>query len=163
MIRPIETRDVAEVAQIYNYYIQNTVVSFEEELLEPEAKQSRITKVIDSGFPWLVAEDKGSVVGYCYAFSWNSRSAYQHTAEITVYLKHNETGKGWGSKLYEALFAALGEKGIRTVIGGIALPNSASIALHEKLGMVKVAHFRNIGYKFEQWHDVAYWQGELTP
>lgn len=72
------------------------------------------------------------------------------------------TGQGWGSKLYTALFSALEENNIHTVIGGIALPNEASISLHEKFGLRKVAHFEEVGFKFNRWIDVGYWQKKLV-
>ncbi len=121
----------------------------------------RIQKVTGSSLPWLVAEDGGVVIGYAYAGKWNVRSAYRHTVESTVYLSHSSVSKGWGIGLYTALFDRLRQKSIHTVIGGITLPNPASVALHEKFGMKKVAHFSEVGYKFGQWLDVGYWQTEL--
>lgn len=162
MIRRVRSGDIEAVAAIYNYYILNTAVSFEEVPVPVNEMKSRIDKVITAGFPWLVAEEDGRMIGYAYAGQWNVRTAYRHTAEVTVYLSHLNTSRGWGTKLYEALFAELKKMSIRMVIGGIALPNPASVALHEKFGMVKVAHYKEVGYKFSQWIDVAYWQKELT-
>jgi len=108
-----------------------------------------------------VVEEDGLVCGYAYATQWNKRAAYRKTAEVSVYLSHLATGKGLGSRLYEALFTQLREKQLHIVIGGVTLPNPASIALHEKFGMKKVAHFEQVGYKFGQWLDVGYWQVSL--
>lgn len=162
MIRKMQSADIAAIVEIYNYYISNTVVSFEEEPVSADEMKGRVEKVASAGLPWLVALDGRQVVGYAYACQWNARSAYKHSAEISVYLSHLETSKGWGSQLYEALFAELKKISIHMVIGGIALPNPASVALHEKFGMEKVAHYKEVGYKFGQWIDVGYWQKTIS-
>ena len=115
-------------------------------------------KVRDAGFPWLVAQEGGEVVGYAYAGSWNVRSAYRYSVEITVYLEPGTEAKGIGSMLYEVLFPQLIAGGYRVAMAGISLPNEASVALHEKFGMRKVAHFSEVGHKFQRRIDVAYWQ-----
>lgn len=154
------------MAAIYNHYIANTVVSFEETPLNYAEMQARVNSVLEAGYPWLVVEtgeeDNNRLLGYAYAYQWNPRSAYRRTAEMTIYLAQGETGKGWGSSLYQALMTRLHAKGIRTVIGGVSLPNPASEALHESLGFTKVAHFADVGYKFDQWWDVGYWQRQLA-
>lgn len=162
MIRKIEAQDIASVAEIYNYYIANTVISFEEEQVSVCDMSDRVEKVAMTSFPWLVAEDNGKMVGYAYANQWKDRSAYKHSAEVTVYLSHLSCSQGWGARLYGALFSELKEMSIHTVIAGIALPNAASIALHEKFSMEKVAHFANIGFKFNEWVDTGYWQVKLS-
>ncbi|MBO6586231.1 MAG: N-acetyltransferase [Gracilimonas sp.] len=161
MIRPVQPEDTYALTDIYNYYILDTTVTFEEEKITPEEIQSRIHKVESSALPWLVAEEQDKKVGYAYATKWKERSAYRHSVEISVYVDHNRQGNGWGTKLYQALFTELQKKDIHLAIGGITLPNDASIALHEKFGMEKVAHFKEIGYKFGQWLDVGYWQKRL--
>ncbi len=93
-----------------------------------------------------------------YAVLWKARSAYRFSVEITVYVAPGMAGRGIGSMLYSHLFAALQPLGVHAVIGGIALPNEASIALHEKFGMEKVAHFQQVGFKFNRWIDVGYWE-----
>ena len=163
MIRKIETKDFEAVAEIYNYYILNTVVTFEETEVDSDEIGKRVRKVNDLGFPWLVAVDNECVVGYAYATKWNERSAYKHSCEVTVYLKENCRSKGWGTKLYSDLFAHLPLENSHAVLAGITLPNSLSVALHEKYGMQKVAHFSEVGYKFGQWLDVGYWQIKKIP
>src|SRR4029450_10891594 len=108
--------------------------------------------------PCLVAESGAGVVGYAYATKWKARSAYRFSVETTVYLAAGLGRRGLGSRLYEELFRVLKEKGVHAAIGGIALPNDASVALHEKFGMRKVAHFEQVGFKFGKWVDVAYWE-----
>ena len=158
MIRNAELDDAKFIAEIYNYYIQNTIVTFEEELVTASSVSERIGELKALNLPWLVAEDKGEVVGYAYASKWGGRCAYRHSVEATVYLNHNLQSKGWGTKLYSALFETLKERSVHVVIGGISLPNDASVALHEKFGMEKVAHFKEVGFKFGEWVDVGYWQ-----
>lgn len=105
-----------------------------------------------------MAEEGGEIVEYAYATPWRSRSGYRFSAEITVYVAPEHGGRGIGSKLYADLFPLIQTRRIHAVMGGIALPNDASIALHEKFGMRKVAHFEAAGFKFNRWIDVGYWQ-----
>jgi L-amino acid N-acyltransferase YncA len=161
MVRHAKASDVDALSAIYNYYILNTVVTFEEQPISALEMLSRITEVTDAGLPWLVAEQNQETVGFAYASKWKGRCAYRHSVEVTVYLSHSITAKGIGSALYAELFKCLKEKSIHVVLGGISLPNVASIALHEKFSMSKVAHFEEVGYKFGDWVDVGYWQGKL--
>lgn len=161
MIRPVQPKDISDITNIYNYYVRETTVTFEEEEVNAGDITTRINKVESAELPWMVAEDQNEIVGYAYATKWKERSAYRHSVEISVYVDHNRQGNGWGTKLYQALFTELQKKDIHLAIGGITLPNDASIALHEKFGMEKVAHFKEIGFKFGQWLDVGYWQKRL--
>lgn len=161
MIRLAEMSDAAAIAAIYNPYITHTTITFEEQTLSPEQIAQRIRDIHAAGLPWLVAEESGQVVGYAYASPWKARSAYRHSVEVSVYLHDRAQGQGWGSRLYEALFSALQERQVHVAIGGIALPNPGSIALHEKFGMKQVARFEQVGFKFGQWLDVGYWQKVL--
>lgn len=161
MIRPAEPRDAEAIAAIYNHYIVNTVITFEEKPVTAQDMAERIKEIGSAHLPWLVVEEDGAIVGYAYASKWKGRSAYRYSVECSVYLSPSSVSKGWGTKLYDALFAVLREQSIHVVIGGIALPNPASVALHEKLGMKKVAHFSDVGCKFERWLDVGYWQMTL--
>lgn len=92
---------------------------------------------------------------------WHARSAYRFCAEVTVYLDPDHTRGGIGSKLYDQLFPILKARVIHTAIGEITLPNEASFALHEEFGFSKVAHFKEVGFKFDRWLDVGYWQRNL--
>ena len=161
MIRPAREGDAEAIARIYNHYVLNTVITFEEEAVSIAEMAARIAEIGSFGFPWLVAEREGKVVGYAYATRWHGRSAYRYSVESTVYLAHDAVGQGLGTRLYEALLSRLEELGLRVVIGGIALPNRESVALHEKLGMRQVAHFREVGFKLGRWIDVGYWQALL--
>ena len=162
MIRKAKDKDSETIADIYNYYIRNTVITFEETEITAADISSRIERVNKAKLPWLVAEVDSKVIGYAYAAKWNERSAYKHTAETAIYLSRTCLSQGWGTKLYEALFTELRNLSIHIAIGGVTLPNPASVALHEKFGMHKVAHFEEVGYKFGQWLDVGYWQVQLN-
>ncbi|WP_211454514.1 arsinothricin resistance N-acetyltransferase ArsN1 family B [Collimonas antrihumi] len=160
IIRPATIADAAAICDIYNPYILDTVISFETEPVTPEQMSHRILD-ITSQFPWLVCVEDGKILGYAYATKWRARAAYQHAVESSVYLSPAAAGKGFGSALYRALIAELKKLPVHVVIGGIALPNAASVALHEKMGYEKVAHFAQVGKKFERWIDVGYWQRVL--
>jgi len=161
MIREAAASDAAVIADIYNHYVTGTVVTFEEEPVSIAEIARRIDEVRSASLPWLVAEVDSHVGGYAYARPWNDRSAYRFSAEITVYLAAAHAGRGIGSKLYGQLLPILQERRIHTVMGGIALPNEASVALHEKFGLRKVAQFDEVGFKFNRWIDVGYWQRTL--
>jgi phosphinothricin acetyltransferase len=161
LIRPATAADAEALAALYNPYIAQTCISFEERPVSAPEMAQRVSDVQDSGLPWLVLEIEGSVRGYAYATRWRVRPAYRSSVESSVYLEHGASGRGWGTALYVALIDALRSNGLHLVIGGIALPNERSIALHEKLGFAKVAHFSEVGCKFGQWRDVGYWQLRL--
>lgn len=158
MIRPATPSDADAIARIYNHYVLDTIVTFEEQPVSVQEMAERISEVAAAALPWLVAEEAGQVIGYAYASKWKGRCAYRYSVESTVYLEPNAAGKGHGTRLYEQLFALLRARGVHVVIGGIALPNAASIALHEKLGMRQAGLFSEVGFKFEKWIDVGYWQ-----
>ena len=157
MIRKINVNDAQQLADIYNYYIENTIVTFEEEIVTIDEMKQRILDV-SKALPWLVYEEDGKVIGYAYASKWKSRCAYKYSLETTVYLKHGESGKGIGTLLYKELIAELKKMNYHALIGGISLPNDASVALHEKLGFEKIAQFKEVGNKFNKWIDVGYWE-----
>jgi len=158
LIRPATVEDSKSIVGLYNHYVLNTIITFEEGAVSTQEMAERIREVTEASLPWLVAEQDGMVVGYAYATKWKGRSAYRFSVECTVYLDPHVTRQGIGTQLYEVLFSQLREKGLHVVIGGIALPNPASIALHERFGMTQVAHFREVGFKFGKWIDVGYWQ-----
>lgn len=158
MIRNASSSDSGTIANIYNHYIRNTIITFEEQVVSSDEISDRMDKVLSASLPWIVAENSGNVIGYAYATKWKTRSAYRFSVESTVYIEPDSFRLGIGSLLYENLFSLLKKAGIHTIIGGIALPSPSSVALHEKLGFKQVAHFKEVGIKFGKWIDVGYWQ-----
>jgi L-amino acid N-acyltransferase YncA len=161
MIRPARSEDAAQICVIYNHYVRETVVTFEE---SPVSAAEMVLRIADitTRLPWLVWEEGGIILGYAYASPWKVRAAYRHSVEASIYLPPSATGRGIGSGLYKALIDDLRHRHIHAVIGGAALPNPASVALHERLGFEKVAQFKQVGFKFGRWVDVAYWQLVLS-
>lgn len=157
-IRAATAADAAALARIYNYYVADTIVTFEETPLTAADMAARLAESGALALPWLVAQTGAGVQGYAYASRWKGRCAYRHSVEVTVYIEHEAVGRGLGTQLYAGLFAELARGPCHVAIGGIALPNEASVALHEKFGLRKVAHFSEVGYKFGRWLDVGYWQ-----
>jgi phosphinothricin acetyltransferase len=156
-IREVRAADAPRIAAIYNHYVRETVVTFEEEPVT-DADMARRIGEIAASYPWLVWEEGSEIRAYANASSWKRRSAYRLAAESTIYAAPDATGRGIGSKLYPALIAAMRGRGLHCAIGGIALPNPASIALHEKLGFAPIGAFREVGFKFGRWVDVGYWE-----
>lgn len=158
MIRPATITDAAAIAAIYNHYVLQTSVTFEEEAVSTEDMAQRIADTLAAELPWLAWVEGEKILGYAYASKWKARCAYRYAVESTVYLDKAATGRGLGTQLYTALIAVLKKQKLHCVIGGIALPNAASVALHEKFGFQKVAQFKEVGWKFERWIDVGYWE-----
>ena len=157
MIRKVTLEDAGEISEIYNHYILNSIATFETIAIGVEEMQNRI-RLVQQNFPWLVFESDGEILGYAYATEWRARRAYKRTVESTVYLRQDAFNKGIGTKLYKALLKELKKMKVHAVIGGISLPNDASVALHEKFKFEKVAHFKEVGFKFNKWIDVGYWE-----
>lgn len=160
-IREATGADAAAIAAIYNPYVLTTAISFEEEAVGVDAMAQRIADVHAAGLPWLVLEDADGIAGYAYATKWRVRQAYRYSVETTVYLAQGRAGGGLGMRLYQALLERLRAAGVHLAIGGITLPNPASVALHEKAGFVAAARFTEVGFKFGRWIDVGYWQLRL--
>jgi len=162
LVRPATAADAEAIARIYNHYVAHTVITFEEEAVSVADMAARIAEARSLSLPWLVAEVEGAIVGYAYARRWRPRSAYRYSAETTIYLERGYVGRRIGTTLYSALLPLLRERGMHVAIGGVALPNDASIALHEKLGFERVATFRQVGFKHDRWVDVTYLQLVLS-
>lgn len=157
MVRPVTPADASDIAAIYNHYVENTDATFENDHVTAREMQHRIESH-PASLPWLVSEVVGTVTGYAYAGPWHKRSAYRHTVETTIYVDPGHLRRRVGTHLYGALLAELGGRDLRCAIGVIALPNAASVALHEHLGFAKVGHLEAVGFKFKRWIDVGHWQ-----
>ncbi len=157
MIREVNEKDAVQISNIYNHYIKNSVITFEETETDETEIRRRINAVTKN-FPWLVYEEDSKVIGYAYADRWKERSSYRFSVENTVYINKNHFGKGTGKKLLQELIFKLKQNGIHSILAGIALPNEASIILHEKSGFIKCGILKEVGFKFGKWVDVGYWE-----
>ena len=159
-VRLARESDAGPVLKIYSPIVHNTAISFE--LVPPglHEMRERMRNILASHV-WLVAEEGPAIAGYAYSSRFRPREAYQWTAEVTVYVDPSQQRKGVARALYEKLFKVKRLQGFRNVIAVIALPNAASVGLHESLGFQAVGVFERAGYKFERWHDVGWWQLRL--
>ena len=155
-IRSAKLSDAPAICEIYNYYVTDTVITFQEDPVSVDEIRKQIKDILKQ-YSWLVIEDE-LVLGYAFFGPWKERSAYRHTVESTIYLRAGYEGRGLGTQLYRSLFDAMKPFDNHAVVGCIALPNPASILLHEKFGFKKVAHFKEVGFKFGEWIDVGYWE-----
>jgi L-amino acid N-acyltransferase YncA len=160
-IRQIKDDDIVKITAIYNWYILNTAITFEIEAISPLTMQQRVHEKLEN-HDWLVGESDQEIVGYAYYGAFHARAAYNHTVEATIYLAQEQTGKGYGKSLYGALMQSAKDHGFREAIGVIALPNSGSTTLHQKLGFSEVGVLKNVGYKFDRYIDVGIWQKSIA-
>lgn len=160
-IRSARIEDAADLVAIYAPYVEKTAITFETQVPTVSEFASRIEKSLGK-FPYLVAVEEGKNLGYAYASTYYARAAYDWTVELSVYINQEARGKGIGTMLYDALEEELIVRGFKNFLACIALPNPASLALHEKRGYEQVAHFKNVGYKFESWHDIVWLQKSLV-
>jgi L-amino acid N-acyltransferase YncA len=149
--------DAAQVLEIYAPFCLATPVSFETEAPTVEEIRRRIESTLEF-FSWLVALEEERVLGYAYASRHRDRAAYRWSADVSVYVREEARGKGLGRALYTSLFAILRLQGIYNILAGITLPNPASVALHEAMGMRPLGVYSGIGFKCGEWHDVGWWQ-----
>lgn len=160
-VRTFEECDIGPACLLTNHFIQNTAIHFGTSVLSDVefAETWRAAgKGGSRGFPWLVAEHEGRVAGYAKAGMWRARDAYALTAETTVYVDPAFHRRGIGRALYGELLDRLRVAGFHTALGGIAIPNAGSIRLHEAMGFRQVGVFREVGRKFDCWHDTSWWQ-----
>ncbi len=160
MIRSATAADFDVIAAITAYYVEHTAIHFAYQA--PTADELRAQWDGPTGrHPWLVLDD-GAVRGYAKAGTWRAREAYRGCAEVGLYLAPDQRGRGHGPALLAALLVELTARGFHVAIAGIALPNPASVALHERAGFTAVGTFREVGWKLDAWHDVGFWQRPLT-
>ncbi|MEV4311212.1 N-acetyltransferase family protein [Actinocrispum sp. NPDC049592] len=161
-VRDASVDDASACAAIYAPYVTGTSITFEVDPPSDAEMASRIAAAVDT-HAWLVAEDAGEVIGYAYGGPFKARAAYRWSCEVSVYMSLNHHRTGGGRALYTELFSRLASRGFRTVCAGMTLPNDASVALHRALGFEPVGTYRNIGWKHNAWHDVAWAQREIAP
>jgi L-amino acid N-acyltransferase YncA len=164
-IRPAEVRDIPDIREIYNYYVTNSVVTFDEKRWSLKRWREKFDHLASLGLPFLVAESPGGqILGYALVAPWAGKSAFRYTVENSIYLGHAATGKGLGRALLEALIAACEQQGIREMVAVISDRGAdASIALHERLGFVEVGRMGRVGFKFGRWLGTVYLQKSLKP
>ena len=152
--------DAAACAAIYRPFVTDTVISLEEHPPDT-AEMARRIELTSARYPWLVAQDGGSVIGYAYASQHRERPGYRWAADVAAYIAEGHQRKGVGTALYGALLELLTRQGFRRICAGIGLPNAASVALHESCGFELVGIYRRIGWKMGAWQDVGWWELEL--
>lgn len=155
-VRVASGSDAKAIQAIYEPVVLGTAISFEEVPPSVEEMRGRILATLET-YPYLVAEQKGVVIGYAYASQHRARAAYRWAVDVTVYIAENARRAGVGRRLYEALLPMLKGMGYRSVYAGIALPNEGSVGLHERIGFQHIGTFPSVGYKHGAWHDVGYW------
>ena len=152
MIRPATPGDALGIAEIYEPYVTDTAISFEE--TPPDAAE--IARRMEAAHVWLVDETDGVITGYAYGTPWRSRHAYRFTVETTVYVAAEHHGRGVGRRLYEELLSQLTALGFVTAVAGITLPNEQSVEFHKALGFTYVGTFPRVGFKFDTWYDTGW-------
>lgn len=157
VVRAFEGRDVGPACLLTNLYIRSSAAHFGIR----EGAEEEFRAIWEAGrgaYPWVAAEVEGRFAGYAKAGVWRTREAYSKTAETGLYVEPDFQGRGVGRALYEELLKRVKVAGYHTIVAGITLPNEASVRLHEGMGFRKVGVFREVGRKFDHWHDVGWWQ-----
>ena len=154
IIRNVNAGDAEAIAHIYNHYIKSSTATFDTETCSAESMSGLIRQVY-AAYPFLVYEEEGRVIGFCYAHIWKTKSAYARTLETTIYLSPSYTCKGIGTKLMQALISECRQRGIHALIACITAENAESIAFHKKFGFTQVSLFKEVGEKFGRLLDVA--------
>ena len=161
MIREAKLSDSGRITEIYNHYIENSVITFEEIIISDEEIKSRIEKIQKQNYPYIIYEEDNKLLGYAYVDKWRHRSAFDITLETSIYLDKDYLNKGIGKVLYKELIARTKKLNIHSLIGVISMPNKPSQKLHQELGFQLIGNFKEIGKKFNQFIDVEFWQLRL--
>jgi len=163
LIRLAEEQDAAAIAAIYRHYVEQTPVSFEDVAPDAAEMARRMRGDLPGFHPWFVAEEDGRLLGYAASSPFRTRRAYRWTVETGIYLTPGAGGRGVGRELLSTLLGVLERQGYVAAIGAIALPNAASVALHERLGFAYAGTYRGVGFKLGEWLDVGLWEKDLAP
>jgi len=161
-VRPATESDLPVVNDVYNQYVAETHYTFDVEPMTIDERREWFTHYDETGrYRVMVAVSEGIVIGYASSSRFRVKPAYETSIETSVYLAPESVGRGAGSRLYEGLFKALEGEDVHRAYAGIALPNPASIGLHERFGFKRVAHFTEQGRKFGRYWDVAWYEKPL--
>jgi len=162
-IRDAERADVPHLREIYNHYVANSTVTFDEDPLTLREMRSKLDAARKLGHPFLVAvSPTGQILGYATVAPWKSRAGYRHTVEDSIYLGPASTGKGLGKALLGELIERSRDAGIREIIAVIADRNAdASIRLHAAYGFDEIGRMGRVGYKFGRWLGTVLMQKSL--
>ena len=163
LIRLAAKENAAAIAAIYRPYVENSRISFEEVAPDAEQMARRVVGDVPGMHPWFVAAEDGRVIGYAASSPFRTRPAYRWTVETGIYLARDAFGRGIGRRLLGTLLETLERQRYVSAIGAIALPNPASVALHQLLGFTHNGTYRAVGFKCGEWLDVGLWQKELAP
>ncbi|MEM8970968.1 MAG: arsinothricin resistance N-acetyltransferase ArsN1 family B [Pseudomonadota bacterium] len=161
-IRQALISDAEAIQAIYAPIVSSTPISFEEAPPSAAEMSGRITATLEQGYPYLVADQDGEAIAYAYAGQHRARAAYRWSVDVTIYVAEAARGAGVGKSLYEELLKQLERGEFHAAFAGIALPNPGSIALHEAVGFTHVGTYQQVGFKFDRWHDVGWWQRILV-
>ena len=156
-VRDFTNPDIAPANALTNHYIQHTAIHFATQPASDAEFREGWLATRDR-FSWFAATLDGRFAGYAKAYTWRTRAAYDRTAEVGLYVHPDFHRRGVGRALYSALIADAKSRGFHTLVAGIALPNESSVRLHESCGFTHAGTFREVGRKFDQWHDVGFWQ-----
>ena len=162
LIRLATEHDAEAIQAIYAPIVSQTFISFETEVPTVDEMRRRVVDTLAT-LPWLVCEDQGRLFGYAYASRHRVRAAYQWSVDVSVYVHEQARRLGIGRALYGSLLKILTLQGFYNAYAGIALPNPASVGLHESLGFEPVGVYHAVGYKLRAWHDVGWWSLSLAP
>lgn len=162
-IRPGRADDLPALTELYNHYVRETPITFDLEPFSEAGRREWLRGFAETGRHRLwVSESAGRLSGYASSRSFRPKAAYDTTVETTIYLAPDATGAGLGRRLYGVLLDSLVGQGVHRAVGGVTLPNPASLALHRRFGFESIGIFREVGYKFERYWDVQWFQKELT-
>lgn len=154
--------DAEALLAIYAPHIEHGFTSFEFTVPSVAEFRERIRQTLRT-HPWIIAEESGRITGYAYGSTHRTRAGYQWSCDVSVYVDPDCHRRGVGRELYTVLLALLRAQGFVNAYAGIALPNPASVALHERLGFQPIGVYRGVGYKHGKWHDVGWWSLALAP
>jgi len=160
-IRTATALDAPAIAAIYAPVVRDTAISFETEVPASDVMARRIAGAL-AAHPWLVAERGNEILGYAYAGKHRERAAYRWSVDVSAYVREDARRMGIGRAMYERLLVILQTQGFRSAFAGIALPNPASVALHEAVGFRPLGIYKDVGFKLGRWHDVGWWRLGLS-